>query len=259
MRVLVIGGTRFVGYLLVARLVAAGHRVTLLNRGTRGDPFGGRVERLLADRTQGAFAEALSGRDFDAAVDFAAYTGEDGRGVVRVLGGRVGHYVMISSGQVYLVRAPGPVPARAAREADFDGPVMAPPASEPDLGEWRYGMEKRACEEALEEGFASLRFPATRLRIPMVNGERDPFRRLESYLWRLLDGGPVLLPAFGPARTRHVYGAEVARFLEGLLGRPGTYGRALNLCQEEKPSLSELVAKLALLVGSRSEILEADP
>ncbi|MCC2671118.1 MAG: hypothetical protein K0Q72_3589, partial [Armatimonadetes bacterium] len=49
MRVLVIGGTRFVGYFLSWRLLAQGHQVTLLNRGSAGDPFGERVERIRCD------------------------------------------------------------------------------------------------------------------------------------------------------------------------------------------------------------------
>jgi nucleoside-diphosphate-sugar epimerase len=111
-RVLVIGGTRFMGYHLAWRLIAAGHEVTLLNRGTHPDPFGGRVERLRADRTTPEFATVLAGRSFDAAVDFAAFQRADAEGVVRVLDGRVGHYVMISTGQVYLVRTDPPVPSR---------------------------------------------------------------------------------------------------------------------------------------------------
>jgi nucleoside-diphosphate-sugar epimerase len=252
MRVLVVGGTRFVGYQLTWRLLAGGHQVALLNRGHTPDPFGARVERLRADRTTPAFAAALAGRDFDAAVDFTAYGAADGQGAVDALAGRVGHYVMISTGQVYLVRAG--TPARPSREEDADGETMPRPAADPDLGEWAYGMGKRACEEVLAEAFERLRFPATRVRIPMVNGERDPFRRFDAYLWRLLDGGPLLLP--GDARhTRHVYGAEVARFVAAILGRPATYGRAFNLAQEETPTLRELVAALAALTGSRSELL----
>ena len=164
---------------------------------------------------------------------------------------------MISTGQVYLVREEPPVRAvgapRPAREEEYDGPLAPRPAGGPDLGQWEYGVGKRACEDALAEAFERLRFPATRVRIPMVNGERDYFRRIEAYLWRLLDGGPILLP--DAPRTRHVYGGEVARFLSEILGRPATYGRAFNLAQEETPTLSELVGKLRVIVGSRSEVV----
>src|SRR5689334_15579627 len=104
MHVLIVGGTRFVGYELVGRLLAAGDMGTILNRGTHPDPFGERVERLRADRTTPELEQVLDGRSFDAAIDFAAYTGEDVARIVRLLDGRVGHYIFISSGQVYLVR-----------------------------------------------------------------------------------------------------------------------------------------------------------
>jgi nucleoside-diphosphate-sugar epimerase len=84
----------------------------------------------------------------------------------------------------------------------------------------------------------------------MVNGERDYFRRVESYLWRVLDGGPVLLPDGGDRPVRHVYGMDVARAVCGLLGRPATFGQAYNVCQEDTPTLRELVATLAELAGA---------
>lgn len=245
MHVLLIGGNRFVGPLLAWRLLAGGHRVSLLNRGTRPDPFGDRVERLAGDRTSD-LERLTAGRRFDAVVDFAAFTGEDGRRAAEVLAGRVGHYVMISTGQVYLVRQGAP---RPATEAAYDGPLLPRPTDPHDLEEWTYGVGKRDCEDALA---ASRGFPATRLRIPMVNGERDHFHRLERYLWRLLDGGPVLLPEGGAHQVRHVYGAEVARFVAAILGREATFGQAYNLAQEETPTLAELVGALAELLGSRA-------
>lgn len=252
MRVLVVGGTRFVGPLLAWRLLAAGHRVTLFNRGTLPDPFGDRVERLRGDRATSDFERLLASRDFDAAVDFAAYTGEDGGRAAEVLGGRVGHYLMVSSGQVYLVREGCP---RPAREADYDGPLMPRPADPAEAVEWDYGKGKRDCEDALAAAFAASRFAATRVRIPMVNGERDHFRRLEAYLWRLLDGGPLLLPDGGVHATRHVYGDEVARFLASILGRSETFGQAYNLAQEETPTLADLLGRLRALVGSTAALV----
>ena len=94
LKVLVIGGTRFLGHELAWRLLAAGHEVALFNRGTLPDAFGTRVERLRGDRTTADFERLLAGRSFDAAVDFAAYDGADGGRAAEVLGGRVGHYVV---------------------------------------------------------------------------------------------------------------------------------------------------------------------
>ena len=89
-----------------------------------------------------------------------------------------------------------PRPARESR-LRRTGDAGAPDAF--DNGQWDYGVKKRALEDALAKAWAKSRFPSTRLRIPMVSGERDHFRRLERYLWRMLDGGPVLLPDGGDA------------------------------------------------------------
>jgi nucleoside-diphosphate-sugar epimerase len=217
-QILVIGGNRFVGYLTAWRLVYGGHRVTLLNRGTLADPFGDLVERLTGDRRT-ELGRLVAGRQFDAVLDFAAFDGDDVRGAVDALGGRVGHYVLVSSGQVYLLRDGGPIPPVAAREGDYAGPLRPRPADPADAAEWDYGAGKRAAEDALAEA-AATGWPATAIRIPMVHGERDYYRRLEGYLWRLRDGGPLLVP--GAARpVRHVYGAAVVRALVDLAGRPG--------------------------------------
>src|SRR6185503_8663633 len=225
MHVLVVGGTRFVGAQLVWRLVAGGHRVTLFNRGRLPDRFGDRVERVHGDRTTADFARLLGGRRFDAAVDFAAYTGADARQAADVLGERVGHYVFISSGQTYLVRVDCP---RPFREVDYPGPLMPRPDAEDDRAEWEYGIGKREAENALEEAWEARRFPGTRLRLPMVNGEADYYRRIEGYLWRILDGGPLLLPDGGDVPTRHVYGGAVVRAIVGLLGDSRTFGQAYS-------------------------------
>jgi nucleoside-diphosphate-sugar epimerase len=253
MNVLVIGGTNNVGYRLVGRLIAAGHRVTLLNRGLTPDPFGNRVRRLIADRTTDQFRSVLSGQEFDAAVDFVAFRPEDAAQVVSVLGsGRVGHYIFISTGQVYLVRTDCPVPSR---ELDFDGPVMPAPTEESEYWQWRYGADKRAAETILENAWRESGFPVTRLRIPKVLGERDERRRLDSYLWRLLDGGPVLVPTDGNQICHCVYSAEVARAIAGLLGKASTYGEAYNLAQDERPTLTELLTLMTELLGAPSRLM----
>jgi nucleoside-diphosphate-sugar epimerase len=251
-RVLIVGGNRFMGYGLAWRLLAGGDAVTLFNRGKHPDPFGSRVERLRGDRTSGDFVRLLAGRSFDAAVDFAAFDGEDAKGAVATLGGNVGHYVQISSGQVYLVREGCPWPAA---ERDYTGPLIPEPEDALDQAEWAYGVGKRAAEDALAEAFAATGFPATCLRLPMVDGERDDKRRLEGYLWRLLDGGALIVPDGGARPVRHVYAGAVVRAIAALLGRRESFGQAYNLCQDEMPALPEYLALLAGILGAPTRIV----
>jgi nucleoside-diphosphate-sugar epimerase len=253
MHVLLIGGTRFVGHYLALRLVAQGQRVTILNRGVTPDALGPRVERLRADRGNDTFDSALAGRRFDAVVDFAAYRPEEVERAVRVLRGKTDHYVFISTGQVYLVKELCP---RPAREGDFDGPVAIRPEEPENLDEWTYGVFKRRCEEVLVR---ETDFSSTRVRIPMVNGERDYYRRLESYLWRLLDGGPLLVPDGGPEVCRHVYGLDVADFLASVLGDARVFGKAFNLAQWEAPHLGDLLGLLAEALGAPDRRVSVRP
>jgi nucleoside-diphosphate-sugar epimerase len=241
-KVLVIGGTRFVGPLLVFRLLARGDRVTLFNRGTHADPFGARVERVRGDRARDL--DRVTG-NYDALFDLAAYERADVEGAIGAFSGRIGRYLFVSTGQVYLVRSPQPVPSR---EVDYDGPTMARPTSEEDGPEWDYGMGKRACEDLLA---ATPSFPATRLRIPMVNGPRDHYRRVERLVHRILDGGPLLC-AEPERRVRHVDAAEVARTMVALAEDPRARGEAYNQAQDETPTLEELTSAIAREIGGPS-------
>jgi nucleoside-diphosphate-sugar epimerase len=249
MRVLVIGGNRFVGRSLVWRLLYGGHRVTLVNRGRLADPFGDRVERIRADRATDEFDRALAGREFDGAVDFAGYTAEDAARSVHVLGGQVGHFVFVSTGQVYLVREGCP---RPSRETDYDGPVMEAAPTPADHADWQYGIGKRGAEDVLA---ASPALPSTRLRIPIVHGELDYLRRIESYLWRMLDGGPLIVPR-ADSVTRHIYGGAVARAIARVLEAPPRPGQAFNLAQAEQPTVRELIERVAARAGARARIVE---
>jgi nucleoside-diphosphate-sugar epimerase len=88
----------------------------------------------------------------------------------------------------------------------------------------------------------------------MVNGERDHLRRIESYIWRILDGGPVLVPDGGERPMRHVYAGSAVKAVAGLLGDAQTFGRAYNLAQDETPTLVELLKRLADLLGAPARL-----
>lgn len=244
MKVLVIGGNRFVGRSLVLRLRFRQHEVTVLNRGTLASPRS--VEVLHADRSTDDFDRALARRHFDAVVDFAAFTGDDARRAIRVLDTE--HYVLISTGQVYLVREGF---AGLALETDYDGPVMAAPPSPAEHADWAYGIGKRDAEDVI----AAAPMRTTRLRIPMVSGEGDPKRRFDQYLWRMLDGGPLFVPN-AMTVTRHVYRGNMVDALVGLVELPRETSEVFNLAQEEQPPLRELIEMIGFAAGMRVNIVD---
>ena len=80
--------------------------------------------------------------------------------------------------------------------------------------------------------------------------EGDYHRRIEGYVWRLLDGGPVIVPDGGTGSVRHVYGRDVVQAIHALLGDARTFGEAYNLGQEETPRLVDVLGTLRELVAS---------
>ena len=100
--ILVIGGTRFIGRLLVQRLLQAGHRVTIATRGYAPDPFGERVNRVRVDRrNELAMKSAFARARFDIVFDQMCYSPLDAAIAVRSFAGKVGRYVMTSTIDVY--------------------------------------------------------------------------------------------------------------------------------------------------------------
>jgi nucleoside-diphosphate-sugar epimerase len=116
--VLVIGGTRFIGKLLVQRLVRAGHRVTVATRGYAPDPFGARIERIRVDRrNELAMRKAFAQASYDIVFDQMCYNPLDAAIAVRSFAGKVGRYVMTSTIDAY--RVLGLKQAQPLREADL--------------------------------------------------------------------------------------------------------------------------------------------
>lgn len=251
MRVLVLGGTRFIGRAIVERLLRDGHELTLFNRGLARDPFATRVRRILGDRRDPeTIRNAARRREYDAVVDVIAYHEDETATLVDAFRDRVGHLIHISTAAVYLIRDALLPPFS---EDLFDGPLK--PRTPGDESTWLYAYHKRRCEECLVRAHAESGFPFTSFRLPMVVGLHDYTRRADAYLERLATGGPLILPEGGLNTWGFLWADDIAETVASNLGNPTSFGRAYNLAQREATSVRKFVELSAQCLGRTAHLL----
>jgi nucleoside-diphosphate-sugar epimerase len=244
MRVLILGGTRFVGRHVARLLVEGGAEVTLLHRGVTGDPVPGTTS-VTGDRSQPDGLDGLGDARFDAVLDLSAYFSDWTRAAAAALAGRVARYVFISSGAVYRPSAELPWP-----ESTPFGPI-------PIWG--RYGEEKIASERILWDAYAEGRYDVTCFRFPFILGPAN-FADRESFVFSRIEAGrPVLLPGGGEALNQFVYAADVARALIAALERPDVAaGQAYNCTYARAITNRGWVELCADVLGREAQIVPID-
>jgi nucleoside-diphosphate-sugar epimerase len=250
MHVLVIGGTKYFGKLIVRRLLARGDRVTLFTRGNTRPEFWDQVETVLGDRKDhAAFETAMAGREFDAVIDQQSYTREDQESVLRAFEERVGRYVLTSTISVYHdgyidFEQHGPL-----REEDLPLDAIGwdyPPGHE------EYAVGKRHCEKVLRE---HPDFPWSIVRVPPVMGPEDWTMRFWFMLQRVLDGQPIPLPDGGLNIFRNVYSEDLAQAFIDILDEPKTRGGTYNVAQSELMTQRLFFRKIAEAAGKSPELV----
>ena len=235
MNILVIGGSGFVGHAIVRALLAEGHALSLLNRGSR--PVAGTVQ-LTADRNDpSALAAALADRRFDAVVDTNCYTQRQAGLLIDALGGRVATAAVITSVAVYA-----------------DNVRQPPTESEPIGGAsaWAdYGRGKTEVEHVYAAaGFAA----ATALRPPYICGPNDNLDRETWFFRRILAGRPVLVPGAGAAWCQFVHEDDLGVAVCAWLRRAPAGFRAFNVADPQMVASAELAHKFAHAAGRKAEV-----
>lgn len=245
MRIVVIGGTVFMGRVIVRRLVGRGHQVAVMHRGDRHD-LGDQVRNLQADRRDLAkVAAVLAGEAIDAVIDLAydwqhGTTADEVQGLARACGDRVQRYVFMSSVAAYQ-------PGVDRRETD---PLVADDDPNP------YARNKAAAERRLFQMHAATGFPVTTIRPPFVHGPRQPFYR-EQFFWdRLLDGRPVILPEDGSTPMPWAFVSDVAECCLRALEVSAAAGQAFNVGHLEHTTQRSFVETLARVAGVTPRFVE---
>lgn len=246
MKILILGGTIFLGRHLVEVALANGHDVTLFNRGQHGPDLYPQVEHLRGDRW--SELDLLAGRTWDAVIDTSGYVPSSVRASARMLAGAVGQYVFISSISVYDdvsvigvdESAPvSPITSEQLREVES----ITPPAKgviARVYGEL-YGGLKALCEQAAEE---SLPGRTLNIRPGLIVGPYDYSDRFTYWAVRLARGGEVLAPGRPDRVVQLIDARDLAAWTicmveTGQMGvynatgpaQPLTMGEMLSVCQ----------------------------
>lgn len=245
MRILVIGGTLFIGKLLVKRLVAAEHEVTILHRKAE-HPFGRRVHNAIADRNDAAGVKAaLTGQKFDAVFDLAydrerGTTGHQVEACAKAIPGDLSRYVFISSVAAY---------GDGLNHAE-DEPLASEAHENP------YVRNKASSERALFRMYHETRFPVVTMRPAFVYGPRNPAYR-EAFFWdRLKAGRPIIIPGDGNRLMQFIYVNDVVEACLCALEKSTAPGRAFNLADEKALTQVEVVNAIARASGREAEIVK---
>jgi 2'-hydroxyisoflavone reductase len=236
-RLLVLGGTQFLGRHVVEAALARGHDVTLFNRGQTRPELHPGVERLAGDRDGGL--EALHGRRWEALVDTSGYVPRVVRESAKLH--VADRYLFVSTISVYAdVSRPG---------VDEDAPLARLEQETEDYRSQAYGPLKALCEQAVRDEYADR---ATVVRPGLIVGPWDPTGRFTYWPVRIAEGGDVLAPEPRDAPVQVIDGRDLAAFCLDLLendaggtfnatGEPTTMERVLEECRRVSGSDARFV------------------
>jgi 2'-hydroxyisoflavone reductase len=242
MKLLVLGGSAFVGRAVVAAGLDRGYDVTTYNRGRTAMPLPG-VEALHGDRTSPADLEVLAGRSWDAVIDTWSGAPRHAGATARLLKGAVGHYGYVSSRSVY--RWP---PRVGGTE---DDPVVD---ASPKADKTEYAADKRGAELAILDGYGD----ALLARAGLILGPHEDVGRLPWWLRRLAAGGEVLAPGPPDLPLQYVDARDFATWMLDCAER-GTTGPFNVVSAPGHTTTLGLLTACQAATGGAGELVWVDP
>jgi 2'-hydroxyisoflavone reductase len=239
-KVLVIGGTLFIGRSLVSELLKEGHEVWVLHRKPEHD-LGKRVGSIVADRNDPeAMKKVLASGNFEVVFD-NVYDWERGTTAAQVeagaraCGDHLRRYVYMSS-----------VAAYGDGLNHHEGDALAPD-DHPDP----YVRNKAMSERALFRLHQRIGFPVTTIRPPFIYGPGNPFYR-EAFFWdRMRDNRPIVLPGDGRRLMQFVYIKDLVTACLRAVEEPAANGHAFNIANARAITQAEAVAAFAEAGGKK--------
>jgi nucleoside-diphosphate-sugar epimerase len=244
MKVVIIGGTNFIGRLLVSELSKAGHAVSVLHRRAEHD-LGRKVANIQCDRKDhAAVRRALGDGKFEVVFDNAydwerGTTAADVEAAARSCGDRLQRYVFMSS-----------VAAYGDGLNHHEGDALAPD-DHPDL----YVRNKATSERMLFRMHQRCGFPVVSLRPPFIYGSGNPYYR-EAFFWdRLRDARPIILPGDGRRLMQFVYVKDLVCACLRVMDHPSVVSHAFNIANSRPLTQTDAVLAFAEAASKKVNIV----
>lgn len=249
MKVLFIGGTGIISSACAQLCIERGHELFILTRGQShkyAAPAGAVLLRGDIRKDQDGVSKMIADHQFDAVVDWVAFTPEHIEQDIALFTGRTRQFIFISSASAYQ-KPP------AHYRITEDTPLVNP--------HWQYSRDKIACEERLMREFRERGFPVTIVRpsltygpsnIPLVLGSwQHPWTMMD----RMLRGLPVIVPGDGTSLWTVTWNGDFAKGLVGLLGREQLAGHAFHITSDETLTWDQIYREAAHAVGVEPKIV----
>jgi nucleoside-diphosphate-sugar epimerase len=246
MRILVIGGSKFIGWRFVELLGSTDHEVTVINRGNHPREYPANAVHHEADRNDAEkMAAIISDTVYDAVFDMCGFVENDMKYTAKLFSGHAKKYVFISTAATYLE------------------PVKMPISEDAPQGihqVWgAYGGGKLACERVLLAAYKESDFPAVIVRPSYVYGTGNTIDR-ETFLFdRITKGRTILLPNGGEAVLQLGEVTDLCRALLSIAETPSGIGESYNISGSEYITLNGLVRLVAGIVGKEAKTIAVNP
>jgi nucleoside-diphosphate-sugar epimerase len=247
MKVLFIGGTGIISTACTRLALQRGISLTLLTRGQHRTEYPNGAETVHADISDApAVSRALGDRQFDAIVNWIAFTSADIERDLELFRRRTRQYIFISSASAYQK----PCTSYLITEST---PLANP--------HWDYSRNKIACEERLLKAYREEGFPATIVRPSLTYGENliplviNSWERSYTVVDRMLQGQKVIVPGDGSSLWVITHNTDFAKGFVGLLGHEQAIGHAFHITTDEVLTWDQLYRTVAAAVGVEPRIV----
>jgi len=232
MRILIMGGTRFIGVYLTQILLDQGHEVVLFNRGNKPIPAG--VTHIKGDRTQPTQLEKLSAETFDAIFDNNGRELSDTQPLTKIFKDRVKHFIYVSSAGVYL---------KSDQMPHIEGDPTDPKSRHKGKAE-------------TETYLAAQKIPFTSIRPVYIYGPQN-YNDLEAWFFdRIVRDRPIPIPGNGMHTTQFGHVQDLATAMAAILGNPQAIGQTYNITGDRYVTFDGIARACAAAVGKSPDAIK---